>query len=104
MKMYVPEEGADFTYPLLGLALTRPIRWDFITQNYDFMMKYATAIRLRTASTDAVLCRFASETTHPAYAAMLKVGRTIFPRPLAPRPRSPARKGRACTSSSPPPT
>jgi TnpA family transposase len=66
---------------LLGPALTRPIRWDIITQNYDIMMKYATAIRLRTASTEALLRRFTSETTHPAYAAMLEVGRaqrTVF--------------------------
>ena len=35
----------------------------------------ATAIRLRTASTEALLRRFTSETTHPAYAAMLEVGR-----------------------------
>jgi len=38
-------------------------------------MKYATAIRLRTASTEALLRRFTSETTHPAYAAMLETGR-----------------------------
>ncbi len=66
---------------MLGPALTRPIRWDIITQNYDIMMKYATAIRLRTASTEALLRRFTSETTHPAYAAMLEVGRaqrTVF--------------------------
>ncbi len=44
-------------------------------------MKYATAIRLRTASTEAPLRRFTSETTHPAYAAMLEAGRaqrTVF--------------------------
>jgi TnpA family transposase len=81
MKLYVPGRGEDFSYPLLGPALTRPIRWDIITQNYDIMMKYATAIRLRTASTEALLRRFTSETTHPAYAAMLEVGRaqrTVF--------------------------
>jgi TnpA family transposase len=45
------------------------------------MMKYATAIRLGTASTEAILRRFNSDVTHPAYAAMLEVGRaqrTIF--------------------------
>jgi Tn3 transposase DDE domain/Domain of unknown function (DUF4158) len=52
-----------------------PIRWDVIENNYDLMMKYATAIRLRTASTEALLRRFTSETTHQAYAAMLEVGR-----------------------------
>ena len=45
------------------------------------MVKYATAIRLGTASTEAILRRFTSDATHPAYAAMLEVGRaqrTIF--------------------------
>ena len=35
------------------------------------MVKYATAIRLGTASTEALLRRFTTRTTHPAYAAML---------------------------------
>jgi TnpA family transposase len=39
------------------------------------MMTYATAIRLGTASTEAILRRFNSDVTHPAYAAMLEVGR-----------------------------
>jgi TnpA family transposase len=55
--------------------LTRPIRWDLIQQQYDLMVKYATAIRLGTASTEALLRRFTTSTTHPAYAAMLEVGR-----------------------------
>ena len=45
------------------------------------MVKYATAIRLGTASTEAILRRFNSDVTHPAYGAMLEVGRaqrTIF--------------------------
>lgn len=67
--------AADVPDPALAPALTRPVRWDVIENNYDLMMKYATAIRLRTASTEAVLRRFTSETTHPAYAAMLGVGR-----------------------------
>jgi len=75
MKLYVPGRGDQYAYPLLAPALTRPIRWDVIENNYDLMMKYATAIRLRTASTEALLRRFTSETTHPAYAAMLEVGR-----------------------------
>jgi TnpA family transposase len=81
MKLYLPGKGDASSYPLLGPALTRPIRTDIIANNYDLMMKYATAIRLGTASTEALLRRFTSETTHPAYAAMLEVGRaqrTIF--------------------------
>ena len=44
-------------------------------------IKYATAIRLGTTSTEAILRRFTRDVTHPAYAAMLELGRaqrTIF--------------------------
>ena len=75
MKLYVPGPAGQYAYPALAPALTRPVRWDVIENNYDLMMKYATAIRLRTASTEALLRRFTSETTHPAYAAMLETGR-----------------------------
>lgn len=45
------------------------------------MMKYATAIRVGAASTEAILRRFTRSATHPTYRAMLEVGRaekTIF--------------------------
>ena len=58
MKLYVPGRGDQYAYPELAPALTRPVRWDVIENNYDLMMKYATAIRLRTASTEALLRRF----------------------------------------------
>ncbi|MEQ4725086.1 Tn3 family transposase [Nonomuraea sp. B19D2] len=81
MKLYLPGKGDRYAYPLLRPALTRPIRPEIIENNYDLMIKYATAIRQGTASTEALLRRFQGETTHPAYSAMLKVGcaqRTIF--------------------------
>lgn len=39
------------------------------------MIKYATAIRLGTASTEAILRRFTRNASHPTYTAMLEVGR-----------------------------
>jgi hypothetical protein len=62
MKLYVPGSAGQYAYPALAPALTRPVRWEIIENNYDLMMKYATAIRLRTASTEALLRRFTSET------------------------------------------
>ncbi|REK86483.1 hypothetical protein DY245_32025 [Streptomyces inhibens] len=56
-------------------ALTRPIRWELITQQYDQMIKYAIAIRARTASTEAILRRLTRNASHPTYAATLEVGR-----------------------------
>jgi TnpA family transposase len=65
-----------------GTRLTRPIRWDLIAAQYDQMIKYATAIRTGTASTEAILRRFTkANAVHPAYQAMAEVGRaqrTIF--------------------------
>jgi len=81
MKLYLPGKGDTGAYPLLQPALTRPVRWDIIEPQYDSMIKYATAIRLGTASTEAILRRFTKDVTHPAYAAMLETGRaqrTIF--------------------------
>ena len=34
--------------------LTRPINWELIRQQYDQMVKYATALRLGTAPTEAI--------------------------------------------------
>ncbi|MGW0390620.1 Tn3 family transposase [Streptomyces sp. NPDC003042] len=81
VKLYRPVAGEPDAYPQLTPALTRPIRWELITQQYDQMIKYATAIRTRTASTEAILRRFTRNASHPTYAAMLEVGsaqKTIF--------------------------
>jgi TnpA family transposase len=69
-----------------GLPAARPgadpaVRWDLIADNYDQVIRYATAIGEGTASTEAVLSRFTRSATHPAYQAMLEIGRaqrTIF--------------------------
>jgi hypothetical protein len=52
-----------------------------IAANYDQVVKYATAIRTGTASTEAILSRFTGNASHPAYQALLEIGRaqrTIF--------------------------
>src|SRR5699024_11147355 len=59
----------------LGPALTRPSRWDLTSQQYDPTIKYTTAMRHGTASTEAILRRVTKAVTHPAYAATLDPGR-----------------------------
>jgi TnpA family transposase len=81
VRLYRPATGQPEAYPHLTPALTRPIRWDLVEQNYDQMIKYATGIRQGTASTEAILRRFTRSASHPTYQAMLEVGRaqrTIF--------------------------
>ncbi|WP_264159304.1 transposase [Actinomadura rudentiformis] len=75
VRLYRPATGEPSAYPNLAPALTRPIKWDVIDHNYDQVIKYATAIRTRTASTEAILSRFTRSASHPAYQAMLEIGR-----------------------------
>ncbi len=81
-KLYRPAAGESGLWPGLGPAMTRPIRWELIAQQYDQMVKYATAIRTGTASTEAILRRFVkANAAHPTYQAMIELGRaqkTIF--------------------------
>ncbi|MGW3208318.1 Tn3 family transposase [Streptomyces sp. NPDC001135] len=65
VKLYWPTAGVPDPYPRLALALTRPIRWKLIAQQYDRMIKYATAIRRRTASTATIPRRFTRDASHP---------------------------------------
>ncbi len=75
VRLYRPNAGEPGTYSNLQPALTRRIRWDVINANYDQVIKYATAIRTGTASTEAILSRFTRAAAHPAYQAMLEIGR-----------------------------
>ena len=56
-RLYRPQRGHTKAYPNLRLILTRPINWKLIEKHYDQMIKYATALRLGTASADAILFR-----------------------------------------------
>lgn len=75
-RLYRPAAGEPDAYPQLQPAMTRPIRWDIVAEQYDQMIKYATAIRAGTASTEAILHRFTkANAIHPTYQAMIEVGR-----------------------------
>lgn len=63
-----PDTGAPESYPSLQPVVTRPIRWDLIRQQYDEMIKYATALRLGTAEAESFLRRFTRDAPqHPTY-------------------------------------
>src|SRR5207302_8085414 len=57
-------------------------KWDLIRQQYDEMIKFATALRLGTAETEEILRRFTrGGVQHPTYSALLELGKvkkTIF--------------------------
>ena len=77
-KLYRPQTGQNDAYPNLQLILTRAIDWEIIRQQYDQLIKYATALRLGTAETDVILRRFSrSVPQHPTYRALVELGKAI---------------------------
>ena len=77
-KLYLPDVGKSNDYPNLKLILTRPINWELIRQQYDQMVKYAIALRLGTAETEAILKRFTrSNVSHLTYRALAELGKAI---------------------------
>jgi TnpA family transposase len=59
-RLYLPAKGMVGEFPNLTGVLTRPIRGDLITQQYDEMVKAAVALKDGTAMAEAILRRFNS--------------------------------------------
>jgi TnpA family transposase len=81
-RLYRPEAGQPDAYPNLQPVLSKPINWAVIEQQYDEMVKYATALREGTADAETILRRFTrNNLQHPTYKALSELGkacRTIF--------------------------
>ncbi|MGN9844230.1 Tn3 family transposase [Nonomuraea sp. H19] len=72
IELYSPD-AIQTAWPKVDKILKkRPIDCDLIARNYDQMIKYATALRLRTAETEQVLRRFmkGNGPKHPVYLAL----------------------------------
>jgi len=77
-RLYRPEGGTWGDYKNLNPVLSRPIDWGLIRQQYDEMIKYATALRLGTAHSEAILRRFTrSNVQHPTYKALTELGKVV---------------------------
>jgi len=51
-----------------------PINWELIAQQYDEMIKFATALRLGTADAEAILRRFTRTTPAPHLPTLKELG------------------------------
>ena len=77
-KLNLPASGDAERYSHLEPILTRPIRWELISQQYDEIIKYATALRIGTAEPEAILRRFTrSGVSHPTYLALVELGKAV---------------------------
>ena len=77
-KLYRPVTGDSDAYASLQPVLTRPINWTLIEQQYDQMVRYATALRLGTAAAADILRRFTrANLQHPTYQALVELGKAL---------------------------
>jgi len=77
-KLYLPVKGQSKSYGNLKPILKRPIRWQLIREQYDAIIKFATALKQGTAEPEAILSRFnRNNAKHPVYLALAELGRAI---------------------------
>ncbi|MGI9434932.1 MAG: Tn3 family transposase, partial [Geminicoccaceae bacterium] len=77
-KLCLPSTELRASLPHLTPILSSVIDWGEVERQYDEMVKYAAAMRHRTANPEAILRRFGrTEIMHPTYKALAELGRAI---------------------------
>ena len=78
-KLYLPDSDMRSELHNLGPILKKhPINWELISQQYDQMVKFATALQKGTASAESILNRFTrNNRQHPTYQALAELGRAV---------------------------
>lgn len=77
-KLYRPASSVSESYPNLTAIMGKPINWVVISQQYEEMIKYATALKEGTAEPESILRRFTrSNIRHPTYKALMELGKAV---------------------------
>ena len=75
-KLY-KASATDCYENLSPVIAKRAINWDLIKRQYNEMVKYATALRVNTADTEAILKQFSKNSSHPTFLAFQELGKVI---------------------------
>lgn len=77
-RLYIAEKGDANKYANLTSILKRDIHWASIEAQYDQMIKYATALKIGTASAEMIMNRFKNQKTpHPVYKGLSELGKAL---------------------------
>lgn len=77
-KLFLPNSDLATSLPHLQPVLEAEVKWSLIAQQYDELVKFATALRLGTADAETILRRFTRDNLrHPTYQALLELGRAV---------------------------
>jgi TnpA family transposase len=77
-KLYRPWNSTDELYPNLTAIMSKAINWELITQQYEEMIKYTTALKEGIADPESILRRFTrSNIQHPTYKALMELGKAV---------------------------
>jgi TnpA family transposase len=76
-KLYLPDANFAETENIESI-ISRTINWNIIRENYDQMIQYAVALKLKISEPESLLKRFtANNLQHPVYQALQELGRVI---------------------------
>ena len=77
-RLYRPKKGEPGRWENLQPVLTRPIDWGLVRDQYDQMVRFASALKVGTAEAESILRRFTrSNLKHPTYRALSELGRVV---------------------------
>lgn len=77
-KLCLPDREIIGRVPKLEPLLEKPIQWQLIQEQYHELIRAAVALKLGSATAEAILRRFSRENAvHPTYKALRELGRAV---------------------------
>ena len=77
-KLYCVSQSDVIDYQNISSIIKNSIKWEWIEQQYDQIIKYASALKMGTADAESILRIFTrNNSAHPTYKALSELGKAI---------------------------